>query len=151
MTTDQFLPMDDKSATDVFAANGIDVTPSKDQGVMKVVRRQGLDGDRPMIGDKVTVHYTGKLLTGKKFDCSRERKEPFCFNVGKGQVLKAWDIGVLSMLRGEVCTLLCKPDYAYGPPGNSDKIPPNSSVLFEVSVPCCCSLRLIINQTEGLF
>ncbi|KAK5617657.1 hypothetical protein CRENBAI_002173 [Crenichthys baileyi] len=126
--------MDDKSATAVFAANGIDVTPRKDQGVMKVVRRQGLDGDRPMIGDKVTVHYTGKLLTGKKFDCSRERKEPFCFNVGKGQVLKAWDIGVLSMLRGEVCTLLCKPDYAYGPTGNPDKIPPNSSVLFEMEL-----------------
>ncbi|MEQ2278975.1 hypothetical protein AMECASPLE_004754 [Ameca splendens] len=136
MTTDQLLPMDDKSATAVFAANGIDVTPKKDQGVMKVVRRQGLNGDRPMIGDKVTVHYTGKLLTGKKFDCSRERKEPFCFNVGKGQVLKAWDIGVLSMLRGEVCTLLCKPDYAYGPPGNPEKIPPNSSVLFECTVPC---------------
>lgn len=125
MTTDQFLPMDEKSATAVFAANGIDVTPRKDQGVFKVriifayifcilfstsfdfysccsfrcclmensfsvffffqvVKRQGLDGGRPMIGDKVTVHYTGKLLTGKKFDCSWERKEPFCFNVGKG-------------------------------------------------------------------
>ncbi|XP_014897893.1 peptidyl-prolyl cis-trans isomerase FKBP5 [Poecilia latipinna] len=134
MTTDQFLPMDDKSATAVFAANGVDVTPRKDQGVFKVVRRQGLDGDRPMIGDKVTVHYTGKLLTGKKFDCSWERKEPFCFNVGKGQVLKAWDIGVLSMQRGEVCTLLCKPDYAYGPTGNPDKIPPNSSVVFEMEL-----------------
>ncbi|XP_054877989.1 peptidyl-prolyl cis-trans isomerase FKBP5 [Poeciliopsis prolifica] len=134
MTTDQFLPMDDKSATAVFAANGIDVTPRKDQGVFKVVKRQGLGGDRPMIGDKVTVHYTGKLLTGKKFDCSWERKEPFCFNVGKGQVLKAWDIGVLSMQRGEVCTLLCKPDYAYGPTGNPDKIPPNSLVIFEMEL-----------------
>lgn len=134
MTTDQFLPMDDKSATAAFAANGIDVTPRKDQGVLKVVRRQGRDGDRPMIGDKVTVHYTGKLLTGKKFDCSWERKEPFCFNVGKGQVLKAWDIGVMSMQKGEVCTLLCKPDYAYGPSGNPDKIPPNSSVMFEMEL-----------------
>uniref|UniRef100_A0A3Q2QQE3 peptidylprolyl isomerase n=1 Tax=Fundulus heteroclitus TaxID=8078 RepID=A0A3Q2QQE3_FUNHE len=134
MTTDQFLPMDDNSATAVFDANGVDVTPRKDRGVFKVVRRQGLDGDRPMIGDKVTVHYTGKLLSGKKFDCSRERKEPFCFNVGKGQVLKAWDIGVMSMQRGEVCTLLCKPDYAYGPTGNPDKIPPNSSVVFEMEL-----------------
>ncbi|KAM4740553.1 peptidyl-prolyl cis-trans isomerase FKBP5 [Anableps anableps] len=134
MTTDQFLPMDDKSATAIFAANGIDVTPRKDQGIFKIVRRKGLDGDRPMIGDKVTIHYTGKLLTGKKFDCSWERKEPFCFNVGKGQVLKAWDIGVLSMQRGEVCTLFCKPDYAYGLTGNPDKIPPSSSVVFEMEL-----------------
>ncbi|XP_070758431.1 peptidyl-prolyl cis-trans isomerase FKBP5 [Enoplosus armatus] len=134
MTTDQDLSMDGQSATAVFAAKGIDVTPNKDQGVIKVVKRQGLDGDRPMIGDRVTVHYTGKLLTGKKFDCSRDRKEPFCFNVGKGQVLKAWDIGVLSMQRGEVCTFLCKPEYAYGSAGNPDKIPPRSSVVFEMEL-----------------
>ncbi|XP_044025932.1 peptidyl-prolyl cis-trans isomerase FKBP5 [Siniperca chuatsi] len=134
MTTDQDLPMDGQSATAVFAGKGIDVTPDKDHGVIKVVMRQGLDGDRPMIGDRVTVHYTGKLLTGKKFDCSRDRKEPFCFNVGKGQVLKAWDIGVLSMQRGEVCTFLCKPEYAYGAAGNPDKIPPSSSVVFEMEL-----------------
>uniref|UniRef100_A0A1A8NEF4 peptidylprolyl isomerase n=2 Tax=Nothobranchius TaxID=28779 RepID=A0A1A8NEF4_9TELE len=135
MTTDRFLDMDDQSAAAaVFTAKGIDVTPNKDQGVIKVVKRQGDNGDRPMIGDKVTLHYTGKLLSGKKFDCSRQRKEPFCFNVGKGQVLKAWDIGVLSMRRGEVCTLLCKPEYAYGSAGNPDKIPPNSSVVFEMEL-----------------
>ncbi|XP_017263736.1 peptidyl-prolyl cis-trans isomerase FKBP5 [Kryptolebias marmoratus] len=133
MTTDPFLPMDDHSAA-VFTAKGIDVTPNKDQGVIKVVKRQGLDGDCPMIGDRVTVHYTGKLVTGKKFDCSREREEPFCFNVGKGQVLKAWDIGVLSMRKGEVSMLLCKPEYAYGSAGNPDRIPPNSSVVFEMEL-----------------
>ncbi|XP_061583243.1 peptidyl-prolyl cis-trans isomerase FKBP5 [Cololabis saira] len=134
MTTDQELPMDGPAATATFAAKGIDVTPNKDQGVMKVINHQGVEGDRPMIGDKVTVHYTGKLLSGKKFDCSRDRKEPFCFHVGKGQVLKAWDLGVLSMQRGEVCTLICKPQYAYGVAGNPNKIPPNSSVVFEIEL-----------------
>lgn len=134
MTTDQDLTMDGQPATAVFAAKGIDVTPNKDQGVIKVVKRPGIDGERPMIGDRVTVHYTGKLLSGKRFDCSRERRESFSFNVGKGQVLKAWDIGVLSMQRGEVCTLLCKPEYAYGSAGNPDKIPPSSSVLFEMEL-----------------
>ncbi|XP_040890906.1 peptidyl-prolyl cis-trans isomerase FKBP5 [Toxotes jaculatrix] len=134
MTTDQDLPMDAQTATAVFAAKGIDVTPSRDQGVIKVVKHPGLEGERPMIGDRVTVHYTGKLLTGKKFDCSRDRKEPFSFNVGKGQVLKAWDIGVLSMQKGEVSTLLCKPEYAYGPAGNPDKIPPSSPVVFEMEL-----------------
>ncbi|XP_029286972.1 peptidyl-prolyl cis-trans isomerase FKBP5 isoform X2 [Cottoperca gobio] len=134
MTTDQDLTMDGQPATALFAANGTDVTPNKDKGVIKVVKRQGLDGERPMIGDRVTIHYTGKLLSGKKFDCSRDRKEAFTFNVGKGQVLKAWDIGVLSMQRGEVCLLLCKPEYAYGSAGNPDKIPPCSSVVFEMEL-----------------
>uniref|UniRef100_A0A665VI25 peptidylprolyl isomerase n=1 Tax=Echeneis naucrates TaxID=173247 RepID=A0A665VI25_ECHNA len=134
MTTDQDLPMDSQSATAMFAAKGLDVTPNKDQGVIKIVKCPGLGAEQPMIGDRVTVHYTGKLLTGKTFDCSRDRKEPFCFNVGRGQVLKAWDICVLSMQKGEACTLLCKPDYAYGPPGNPDKIPPNSSVIFEMEL-----------------
>ncbi|XP_054641438.1 peptidyl-prolyl cis-trans isomerase FKBP5 [Dunckerocampus dactyliophorus] len=134
MTTDQDLSMDGPSAPAAFAAKGADVTPKKDQGIIKVVKRQGEDGECPMIGDRVTIHYTGRLLTGKKFDCSRDRKESFSFNVGKGQVLKAWDIGVLSMQRGEVCTLLCKPEYAYGSAGNPDKIPPNSSVLFEIEL-----------------
>uniref|UniRef100_A0A3P9J1J7 peptidylprolyl isomerase n=1 Tax=Oryzias latipes TaxID=8090 RepID=A0A3P9J1J7_ORYLA len=134
MTTDQDLLMDGPAATSVIAAKGIDLTPNKDQGVIKVVQCPGFDVDRPMIGDRVTVHYTGRLLTGKKFDCSRERKEPFSFNAGKGQVLKSWDIGVLSMQRGEVCTLLCKPEYAYGSAGNPDKIPPNASVVFEMEL-----------------
>ncbi|XP_071383074.1 peptidyl-prolyl cis-trans isomerase FKBP5 [Centroberyx affinis] len=134
MTTDKDLCMDGQSATAIFAAKGTDITPNKDQGVVKVVKRQGVDGDRPMIGDKVTVHYTGKLLNGKKFDSSLDRKEPFCFNVGKGQVIKAWDISVLSMQRGEVCMLLCKPEYAYGSAGNPNKIPPNSSLLFEMEL-----------------
>ncbi|CAG5980477.1 peptidyl-prolyl cis-trans isomerase FKBP5 [Menidia menidia] len=134
MTTDQDLPMEGPSATALFAAKGLDITPNKDQGVIKVVKRQGFDGEQPMVGDRVTVHYTGKLLTGKKFDSSRDRNEPFCFNVGRGQVLKAWDIGVLTMQRGEVCTLLCKQEYAYGNDGNAGKIPPNSSVLFEMEL-----------------
>ncbi|XP_040059218.2 peptidyl-prolyl cis-trans isomerase FKBP5 isoform X1 [Gasterosteus aculeatus] len=134
MTTDQDLTMDGQSAAAVFAAKGIDVTTTKDRGVIKVVKHQGLNGERPMIGDRVTVHYTGKLLTGEKFDCSRDRKEALCFNVGKGQVLKAWDIGVLSMQMGEVCSFLCKPEYAYGFNGNPEKIPPNSLVVFEMEL-----------------
>lgn len=134
MTTDQDLPLGQSAVTAAFAVRGVDVSPNKDRGVVKVVKRPGVNGERPMFGDKVTVHYTGKLLNGKKFDCSRDRKGSFCFHVGRGQVLKAWDVGVLSMQRGELCTFLCKPEYAYGAAGNPDKIPPSSSVLFEMEL-----------------
>ncbi|KAI5109244.1 peptidyl-prolyl cis-trans isomerase FKBP5 isoform X1, partial [Silurus meridionalis] len=115
----------------LFASEGVDITPSKDRGIVK---RHGTEGERPMIGDKVYVHYTGKLLNGKKFDSSFDHKEPFVFNVGKGQVIKAWDIAVRSMQKGEVCLLMCLPEYAYGSVGSPPKIPPNSTLLFEVEL-----------------
>ncbi|XP_020371994.2 peptidyl-prolyl cis-trans isomerase FKBP5-like [Rhincodon typus] len=87
-----------------------------------------------MIGDKVFVHYTGTLLNGKIFDSSRERKEQFVFDLGKGQVLKAWDIGVASMKKGEICQLICKPNYAYGAAGSPPKVPANATLLFEVEL-----------------
>ncbi|XP_053083173.1 peptidyl-prolyl cis-trans isomerase FKBP5 isoform X2 [Pangasianodon hypophthalmus] len=118
----------------LFASQGLDITPNKDRGVCKIVKRHGTEGEKPMIGDKVHVHYTGKLLNGKKFDSSFDHKEPFVFNVGKGQVIKAWDIGVCSMQKGEVCLLMCKPEYAYGSVGSPPKIPPNSTLLFEVEL-----------------
>ncbi|KAM9800190.1 peptidyl-prolyl cis-trans isomerase FKBP5 isoform X2 [Syngnathus typhle] len=133
MRTDKESSTNWPSMAVMFAEKGTDITPTKDQGLIKVVRRQG-HGECPMMGDKVTIHYTGSFLTGKKFDCSRDRKAPFSFNAGKGQVLRSWDLGVLSMQTGEVCTLLCQPEYAYGATGNLDKIPPNSSVLFEIEL-----------------
>uniref|UniRef100_A0A3B1IWQ5 peptidylprolyl isomerase n=1 Tax=Astyanax mexicanus TaxID=7994 RepID=A0A3B1IWQ5_ASTMX len=127
-------PSASQSPTALFNSQGIDITPGKDRGVCKIVKRHGTEGERPMIGDRVYVHYTGKLLNGKKFDSSYDRKEPFVFNVGKGQVIRAWDIGVCSMQKGEVCLLLCKPDYAYGSAGSPPKVPPNSTLLFEVEL-----------------
>ncbi|KAG9339282.1 hypothetical protein JZ751_023982 [Albula glossodonta] len=131
MTTDRELPLDGAAPTTVFAKHGVDITPRRDQGVLKKV---GVETERPMIGDKVFVHYTGKLLNGKKFDSSLDRKEPFTFSLGKGQVIKAWDIVVSSMQKGEVCMFLCKPEYAYGAAGSPPKIPPNSTLLFEVEL-----------------
>nr|XP_015197959.1 PREDICTED: peptidyl-prolyl cis-trans isomerase FKBP5-like isoform X1 [Lepisosteus oculatus] len=134
MTTDRDLLMDGQVPAATIAAQGIDITPKQDQGVCKVIKRHGEEGECPMIGDKVYVHYTGRLLNGKKFDCSLDRKEPFVFNLGKGQVIKAWDIGVASMRKGELCLLLCKPEYAYGAVGSPPKIPPNSTLVFEVEL-----------------
>lgn len=105
----------------------------KDRGVLKIVKRVGNGEETPMIGDKVYVHYKGKLSNGKKFDSSHDRNEPFVFSLGKSQVIKAWDIGVATMKKGEICHLLCKPEYAYGSAGSVPKIPSNATLFLRLS------------------
>ncbi|XP_005802059.1 peptidyl-prolyl cis-trans isomerase FKBP4 [Xiphophorus maculatus] len=113
---------------------GEDITPKKDGGVLKLVKREGTGTDFPMTGDKVFVHYVGTLLDGTHFDSSRDRGEKFSFELGKGQVIKAWDIGVATMRVGELCQLICKPEYAYGSAGSPPKIPPKATLVFEVEL-----------------
>ncbi|XP_075945140.1 peptidyl-prolyl cis-trans isomerase FKBP4 isoform X3 [Anarhichas minor] len=113
---------------------GEDITPKKDGGVLKLVKREGTGTELPMTGDKVFVHYVGTLLDGSHFDSSRDRGEKFSFELGKGQVIKAWDIGVATMKVGELCQLICKPEYAYGSAGSPPKIPPNATLVFEVEL-----------------
>ncbi|KAL3966888.1 peptidyl-prolyl cis-trans isomerase FKBP4/5-like protein [Sarotherodon galilaeus] len=113
---------------------GEDITPKKDGGVLKVIKREGTGTELPMTGDKVFVHYVGTLLDGTHFDSSRDRGEKFSFELGKGQVIKAWDIGVATMKIGELCQLICKPEYAYGSAGSPPKIPPSATLVFEVEL-----------------
>lgn len=114
--------------------DAVDVTPNKDGGVLKEIRRPGTGDARPLTGDKVFVHYVGTLLDGTKFDSSRDRGEQFEFSLGTGAVIKAWDLGVASMRRGELAVLLCKSEYAYGPTGSPPKIPPDATLVFEVEL-----------------
>lgn len=72
------------------------------------------DGTFPKAGQTVSVHYTGTLQNGKKFDSSRDRGQPFQFKLGQGQVIKGWDEGVAQLSKGERAKLTCTPDYAYG-------------------------------------
>lgn len=113
---------------------GDDITPKKDGGVLKLVKREGTGTELPMTGDKVFVHYVGTLLDGTQFDSSRDRGEKFSFELGKGQVIKAWDIGVATMRIGEICQLICKPEYAYGSAGSPPKIPPSATLVFQVEL-----------------
>ncbi|XP_014359722.2 FK506-binding protein 59 isoform X1 [Papilio machaon] len=113
---------------------GIDISKAGDRGVLKRIIKEGEGTDTPNPGCQVTVHYTGTLLDGTKFDSSKDRNEPFEFQLGKGEVIKAWDIGVATMKKGEVCVLTCAPEYAYGAAGSPPKIPPNSTLQFEVEM-----------------
>uniref|UniRef100_A0A7R9Z5Q8 peptidylprolyl isomerase n=1 Tax=Chlamydomonas euryale TaxID=1486919 RepID=A0A7R9Z5Q8_9CHLO len=93
------------------------------------------NGTKPKPGDKVTVHYTGKLTNGKVFDSSVSKGRPFVFNVGTGQVIRGWDEGVLQMSIGEKSLLTCSPDYAYGSKDvGGGLIPANSTLVFEVEL-----------------
>ncbi|KAG8134832.1 putative Peptidylprolyl isomerase protein [Naja naja] len=112
------------------AAEGLDITAKGDGGVLKVVKKEGTGTECPMIGDKVTVHYTGWLLDGSKFDSSRDRKDKE--RSGHCEVIKAWDIVVGTMKIGELCQIVCKPEYAYGSAGSPPKIPANATLFFEI-------------------
>merc|ERR1711990_297122 len=103
-------------------------------GVTKDVIKQGDGANFPPKGCKVSVHYTGTLTDGKKFDSSRDRGKPFEFVLGQGQVIKGWDEGVAQMSRGERAKLTCSADYAYGSRGFPGLIPPNSTLVFDVEL-----------------
>jgi len=92
-----------------------------------------LEGNGPAIraGQNVSVHYTGWLTNGTKFDSSRDRGQPFQFAVGAGRVIKGWDEGVATMKLGGKRRLIVPPELGYGERGVGP-IPPNSVLIFDV-------------------
>ncbi|KAB1254214.1 Peptidyl-prolyl cis-trans isomerase FKBP4 [Camelus dromedarius] len=131
MTAEETKAAESGAQSAPLPLEGVDISPKQDEGVLKAIKREGTGTEMPMIGDRVFVHYTGWLLDGTKFDSSLDRKDKFSFDLGKGEVIKAWDIAVATMKVGEVCHITCKPEYAYGTAGSPPKIPPNATLVFE--------------------
>uniref|UniRef100_A0A0B6ZAH3 peptidylprolyl isomerase n=1 Tax=Arion vulgaris TaxID=1028688 RepID=A0A0B6ZAH3_9EUPU len=92
--------------------------------------------------DELSMHYIGTLTeTGKKFDASHDRQQPFNFQLGAGQVIRGWDEGLLGMCVGEKRKLIIPPSKAYGATGAGKVVPPNASLTFEVE---------LLNITDGV-
>ena len=92
------------------------------------------DGATAAAGQRVSVHYTGWLLNGTKFDSSKDRGQPFMFSLGRGEVIRGWDEGVNGMKIGGKRKLTIPPDLGYGARGAGGVIPPNATLLFEVEL-----------------
>lgn len=101
---------------------------------LKVEDIQVGDGEEVTGGNKVTVNYTGTLVDGTQFDSSYDRGEPFTFNLGAGDVIQGWDMGIAGMKIGGKRKLTIPPTLAYGERGSGSAIPPNSTLIFEVEL-----------------
>lgn len=124
----------------IFGAS-LPVAPS-DAASASVTKPSGLkyedvkvgSGDSAEAGKNVTVHYTGWLTNGTKFDSSKDRGQPFEFPLGGGRVIRGWDEGVQGMKVGGVRKLTIPPELGYGARGAGGAIPPNATLVFEVEL-----------------
>jgi len=92
------------------------------------------EGAEAVAGKHVTVHYTGWLTNGTKFDSSLDRNDPFDFPLGRGHVIRGWDEGVAGMKVGGKRKLTIPPEMGYGARGAGGVIPPNATLVFEVEL-----------------
>lgn len=115
-----------------LSKNKIAVEPTE-SGLYYVVTEEG-DGEKPQVGQMVTMHYTGKLLDGTVFDSSVERDQPFKFPLAVGRVIPGWDEGVQLMSKGEKGVLYIPYYLAYGENGAGKDIPPFANLIFEVEL-----------------
>jgi len=112
---------------------------TQQEEIMEITELQIVDttvgeGKEAILGKVVSVHYTGTLTDGTKFDSSVDRETPFQFTLGAGQVIQGWDQGVIGMKVGGKRTLTIPSDLAYGPTGRPGTIPPSATLIFDIEL-----------------
>lgn len=119
------------SGSESSASEGKEITTSS--GLQYIDQVVG-NGDTAKAGQTVSVHYTGWLTNGKKFDSSVDRGQPFSFRLGVGQVIKGWDEGVQGMKVGGKRKLTIPSNLGYGARGAGGLIPPHATLVFDVEL-----------------
>ncbi len=115
-----------------YNTKGLDTITTKSG--LKIIKVETTSNASPNPGDRIAVHYTGYLPSGKIFDSSVKRGTPIEFSVGKHQVIKGWDEALLMMHEGDKCRLIVPPHLAYGERGAGSLIPPNTTLIFDVNL-----------------
>ncbi len=103
-------------------------------GGLRYIEEEVGSGDQPQTGQRVSVHYTGWLTDGSRFDSSRSHGSPFTFAIGTGSVIEGWDVGVATMRVGGKRRLIIPSDLGYGPMGYPPVIPPAATLIFDVEL-----------------
>ena len=98
------------------------------------ITQEGDGKNFPKPGDLITIHYTGTLENGKKFDSSRDRGKPFQCTIGVGQVIIGWDVGIPKLSVGSRAQLIIPGQEGYGSSGFPGLIPPNATLIFDVEL-----------------
>lgn len=124
---------DEQTITNFLKQNNIADAKKTESGLYYKIEKEG-EGNSPVPGDTVSVHYAGRLIDGKEFDNSFKRGEPITFPLGMGRVIPGWDEGISLLKIGGKGTLYIPSTLGYGARGAGGVIPPNAVLIFDVEL-----------------
>ncbi|MDD5696635.1 MAG: FKBP-type peptidyl-prolyl cis-trans isomerase [Candidatus Pacebacteria bacterium] len=132
-----FNPRTEEPGSEILEDSKAEINIQDEETVsteLKIEVVQEGEGREAKNGDTLTVHYSGYLEDGTKFDSSLDGGQPFVFQIGQGRVIQGWEKGLLAMKVGEKRKITIPPELGYGSSGAGGVIPPNATLIFEVEL-----------------